>query len=303
MVKYYETQLYIALRNWFFAHVMNPLAYWITSNYRILSSFESIKFILEHRCSVSRYGDGEFYVMMGAGNGFQDPNNKLAERLRQVITTEDAPNFMVGIPLPMKDLSGLIDGYPPFFWRFYMGKHVWFINRFIKPDRTYLNTQFTRFYYEVKDKSQCGEHIALIRQIWENIDIVIVEGEKTRSGVGNDLYDNAKSVQRILGPATNAFDRYDEILSAITTNVTKERLILLSLGMTATVLAYDLAKLGYWAIDLGHLDIEYEWYLQGLVMDKPIPVQGKFTNEANGGNTVDECQDPVYLSQIICNLA
>jgi hypothetical protein len=39
----------------------------------------------------------------------------------------------------------------------------------------------------------------------------------------------------------------------------KNILILISLGPTATVLAYDLAKLGYWAIDIGHIDNEYEW--------------------------------------------
>ena len=76
--------------------------------------------------------------------------------------------------------------------------------------------------------------------------------------------------------------------------------MLLSLGMTATVLAYDLAKLGYWAIDMGHLDIEYEWYLKGdNNMDKPLSVKGKFTNEAVGGNEVGECTDAQYLNEII----
>lgn len=75
---------------------------------------------------------------------------------------------------------------------------------------------------------------------------------------------------------------------------------LLSLGMTATVLAYDLAKLGYWAIDMGQ-DIEYKWYLKGdNNMDKALPVKGKFTNEAVAGNEVGECNDAQYLSQIIC---
>lgn len=297
-----DTHAYQIVRNWFFSHVLNPLAYVITSRYQIKNSKDSIRYILDYKCSLSRFGDGEFYVMMGLGNGFQEPNDKLASMLKRVITSNDAPNLKIGIPLPMKDVSGLIDGYPPFFWRFYMGKHIWFINKFIRKDYQYLNTQFTRFYYEVKDKSRCGEHLALIKKIWQDRDIVIVEGIQTRSGVGNDLYDNAKSIQRILGPATNAFDRYDEILAAITISVSKDRLILLSLGMTATVLAYDLAKLGYQAIDLGHLDIEYEWYLQGRVMDKPVPVRGKYTNEAEGGNEVDACCDPLYLSQIICKI-
>lgn len=31
-------------------------------------------------------------------------------------------------------------------------------------------------------------------------------------GVGKDLYENAKSVKRIICPTNNAFDKYDEIL-------------------------------------------------------------------------------------------
>lgn len=130
--------------------------------------------------------------------------------------------------------------------------------------------------------------------------MVIVEGVETRSGIGNDLYDNATSLQRILGPATNAFDMYDKMLETIIQHVSKDKLILLCYGMTATVLAYDLAKLGYWAIDLGHLDIEYEWFKLGIT--KRIAIKGKFTNEASGGNKVEECTDPKYLSQIICDI-
>ena len=39
-------------------------------------------------------------------------------------------------------------------------------------------------------------------------------------------------------------------------------MIIIALGPTATVLAYDLAKEGYQALDMGHFDIEYEWYLR-----------------------------------------
>ena len=72
-------------------------------------------------------------------------------------------------------------------------------------NKVYLDTQLTRFYYEKKDKSKCNEHIELIKQIWNERDIVIVEGCKTRSGIGNDLYDNANSIQRVLGPALSGF--------------------------------------------------------------------------------------------------
>ena len=36
------------------------------------------------------------------------------------------------------------------------------------------------------------------------------------------------------------------------------------LGPTATVLAYDLAQLGYWVMDTGQFDVEYEWFLKSV---------------------------------------
>lgn len=36
------------------------------------------------------------------------------------------------------------------------------------------------------------------------------------------------------------------------------------------MLSYELAKLGYQAIDLGHLDIEYEWFRMGAKGRVPI---------------------------------
>lgn len=50
--------------------------------------------------------------------------------------------------------------------------------------------------------------------------------------------------------------------------------------MTATVLAYDLSLYGYQAVDIGHIDIEYEWLRMGAKTKVPVP--GKFTNEAHG---------------------
>lgn len=300
-MRYYETKLYQTAREWYFQHIGIPISYRYNQRYGILDSMQSIKYIIDNKCSVSRFGDGEFYVMMGLGNGFQDPNPQLAKRLTEVISANDAPNHVIGIPLPIKDTSMLVDGYPRFFWEHFTCRYSTFLHKHISSDKTYLNTQFSRFYNENWDKSKCPAHIALIKKIWNKKDIVIVEGEKTRSGIGNDLYDNAHSVQRILGPATNAFERYNEMLHAIIQNVSKDKLILMSYGMSATVFAYDLAKLGYWAIDLGHLDIEYEWFRMGAT-NQHQAIRNKFTNEAPEGDRVEDCHDPLYLSQIICKV-
>ena len=80
--------------------------------------------------------------------------------------------------------------------------------------------------------------------------------------------------------------------------VIEKRLILIALGPTATILAYDLYKLGYQVIDVGHIDIEYEWYLRKS--KKRIRIEYKFVNEAkNGGKNIKKIKDVNYYKQII----
>ena len=62
-------------------------------------------------------------------------------------------------------------------------------------------------------------------------------------------------------------------------------------------MAYDLARAGFQAIDIGHIDIEYEWYLMKAT-DK-VPIKYKYVNEALGGKHVRDTNDSKYLSQII----
>ena len=77
----------------------------------------------------------------------------------------------------------------------------------------------------------------------------------------------------------------------------KDYRVLIALGPAATVLAYDLYQAGYQAIDIGHLDIEFEWFLHKS--DKRELIPGKYVAEA-GGMAEDTLQDDQrYLEQII----
>lgn len=101
----YDT-LKLKVKGFYITHIQIPLAYWWTSKLRILSDLDSIQYVLDHHCSVSRYGDGEFGILRGIGNGFQMPNSALAKRLAEILESDpaDRKNFMIGIPLPIKDL-------------------------------------------------------------------------------------------------------------------------------------------------------------------------------------------------------
>ena len=281
-------------------YVRIPLAHKQFERINILNSIDSIKYIIEHKCSVSRFGDGEFIMLLGGGyDDYQGADQKLAKRLKEVLVSTDAPNHIVGLPMPLKHTIGLRPSSRDFWDYFTLRKGVSLLP-YLSTSRLYIDTQLSRFYIMYIDKSHCGNQLNLLKAIWDNQDVVIIEGTKSRTGIGNDLYDNVKSLSRILGPATDAFSMYDEMLEAIVRYVSKDNLILLSYGPTATILAYDLAKLGYWAIDIGHLDIEYEWFKMGAI-DK-VAINGKFTNEAKGGRFVKSNEDKEYLQQIIFDI-
>ena len=157
----------------------------------------------------------------------------------------------------------------------------------------------SRFYLPYIDKSDCKIIVEKLKQWFRDRDVLIVEGENTRFGLGNELLLFAKEVKRILCPPKNAYKIYSKILERIKLE-DKKQLILLALRPTSTILAYDLAKEGYQAVDIGHMDIEYEWYLRKA--DRKIDIENKAVNEVSG--VVDkEIKDKelkdMYESQII----
>ena len=145
------------------------------------------------------------------------------------------------------------------------------------------------------------DYIIKFKTIWDKRNILIIEGEKTRMGIGNDLFNNSKSIKRIICPVVNAFSAYEKILKYIRLlKPNKEDLILISLGPTATALVYDLLYLGNQIIDFGHFDINYEYYLRNAT--KKIKIPYKYVNEVPGGSkNITSIIDNNYYKQIIFN--
>ena len=114
------------------------------------------------------------------------------------------------------------------------------------------------------------------------------------------MFDGAKSIQRIICPSRDAFSKYEEIKNACLGH-SKRKLFILALGPTATVLAYDLAKEGYRALDVGHLDIEYEW-MKHHALEK-ILIKDKYVNEVKGGRKITVIHDEKYLNEICLDLS
>ena len=264
--------------------------------FNIHNSFETIEYIISNHASVSRFGDGEFKIMMGEGIGFQDADIPLAKRLNEILNSS-GKNFkhIVCIPYPLESLHGLKKRSRNF-WLKFISDNYRPLLKMIPLHVIFYDANFTRFYMDFQEINNCRKKIDEIKRIWNKREVVIVEGTGTRMGVNNDLFNNVKSLRRIICPSRNAFNVYNHIFTYICNNIEKEALVLCALGMTATVLAFDLYNVGYQAIDIGHIDIEYEWFLMNA--KEKSPVVGKSVNEC-GINNPDEVDSVIYREQII----
>lgn len=262
----------------------------------IKSIEETIEKIIETNASVSRYGDGELDIMVGRNIPFQKYHPILAQKMKDILLTEDE-RFLVCLNDVLISYDNLAPA-PRKYWRNNLRVNLKHYVHLLKSDKVYYNTCITRPYMRYADKSNSKKEFDLLKKIWRGRDIVFVEGNKSRLGVGNDLFDSAKSIRRILCPAKNAFDYYEEIIKSIKKHCSSKDLLLIALGPTATAMSYDLYRLGYQAIDMGHVDIEYEWFKMGAT--EKVPVKNKYTNEAIGGTDVEALlSDEHYEREII----
>lgn len=272
----------------------------VLGRYNIVSPIETIEKIVKDNASISRFGDGEFDMIYGVGMNYQKYNPKLAQRLEEILLSQDK-GMLIGIPgIVNLDYCNQYTGFATEFWPKWLKKYKFKLLRILRKNRKYYSAQITRFYLDYKDKSNTQEYVKKLKEIWNNKDVVIVEGEKSRLGVGNDLFDNMKSIQRIICPSEDAFEIYDKIYEECL-NIDKNKLILLALGPTATVLAYDLFKAGYRAIDIGHVDIEYEWFLRKATTK--IKIENKYVTEVKEGRiNIQEIKDDKYQREIIAKI-
>lgn len=266
----------------------------------ILSADETISLIVDKHYSISRNGDGEIDLMTGESIPFQVYDARLAKIMKEAISASHE-KYISALP-------DIFNGYLQFnskaksYYDHYLRIKRWAYYKLAK-GKVYGNAFISRFYIDYVDNSGAKQRVANLKRIWKNQDVVIVEGRDSKLGVNNDLFAGAKSIARILGPAENAFAKYDELKRVVKENSTKSTLILLALGPTATAMAYELAVDGYWAVDIGHIDIEYEWML--MRADHKVPVPGKYTNESADGKLIGSLPEEAlnkYHNEIIAHV-
>lgn len=239
---------------------------------------ETIDELLCTEKSMVRFGDGEIVMIKGGDLMLQKASPEIAEGLRKILAYPDE-KLMVTIPDIFDTLSDHHSASRQF-WK----DHLLFCRKtyekYCDSGRSYYSTFVSRGYYYARDRSKCGAQFAKIRKIWENRDVVVVEGERTHNGVGNDLLDTARSVERIICPPSDAYGAVPAILD-VCTAYGKDRLFLLSVGVAAKFLAVELFERGYRVLDIGNLDMEYEWFVRRAPGKMKLEKHESVSEEAN----------------------
>lgn len=273
------------------------IKYWPLPDVRSID--ETLDKIIKEKYSISRFGDGEFlYIIDKLNLPFQKYNKELSNKLATILKS-DFNKHMVALPNAYHSLENL-NRDSLLTWKSQISWIYPRLKKYLIKDKVYYNANITRLYMPFNDKSKSASYFEKIMNVWKGREVLLVEGEKSRLGVGNDLFAHATKLERILVPMHHAFSKYKEILLEVQKHSTS-KLVLLAIGPTATVISYELAVgYGYQAIDIGNLDLEYEWYKRGSSSRVKIP--GKYTSEAIGGRIVEDMDNSLYKAQTIAKI-
>jgi glycosyltransferase family protein len=219
--------------------------------YKISNEYDTIQTILVRKASLGRFGDGELRVCIGGKIKSQDYNYKLKKRLIEVLGSNYF-NFLIGVPRVFYRRSH----YPSeFHWRKFFTRSK--IRNLLEDHKQYYSSFISRV--ESAPNIINRDYWDLVKQLWQGRDIVIVEGEHNQfseSCKQSGFLKGAASITILKCASKNAFNHYYSILEQCL-HYPKASLFVLSLGATATVLAYDLFSKGRQALDVGRLGIHY----------------------------------------------
>lgn len=212
----------------------------------VFSDEKTIQLIKEKNRSFCRFGDGEFKLIIGeVHKSFQDVDPELNRRMLEVLNSNEN-NILIGInSLESFDQIGRV-------WRKFIIRIGDKVLQLLDTSRNYPSSLVFR-QLPTNNKEAFIQKVKLIKSIWEKRDILLVVGKNSRFLYEDEIFNNAASVSYVYGPAKNAFNEYDKLMSEIRKYDKDKYLVLPVLGPTATIMAYDLAKEGYQAIDFGQM--------------------------------------------------
>lgn len=217
----------------------------------ILSAEETIDYIINNKVSVARIGDGEELLHNILNRNCHFPI--LKEKLIKVMQDGSNSNCLVCI------LSFyLADSQANYFLK---KAHAYYWSNVIRAE-TFKNLPFNKgcvfgdaysflSYFRDGDSTDVIESKKKhLRKIWDNRRVLFVINKNSPIVADKTEFCNVTKKAYIYGPNGNAFSEYDRMMKEIK-QYDSDWLIYIEMGACATVMAYELSKLGYQALDMG----------------------------------------------------
>lgn len=211
---------------------------------RFLSDRETIDYLRKERKGIVRFGDGEASYLAGYSFPHQREEPALRERLKQLLLEYgDTSPALVAIPHDLVFGKRFEDRKTS---KRYWNAARYALMPYIKKGRTYGSAFCFRVNHVVDPDLR--SYVAGLMELFRGEDLIVA--------TSGDAYRGVVEPQEVVSvPKENAFARYADIKASI---MEKARgydtpLVLVSCGITATALAWELNRLGIRAYDVGLL--------------------------------------------------
>lgn len=227
----------------------------------IKTSEETIQELLNSNKSLARFGDAEIAIINGEGMFYQKYDKKLAMRMQEIIANEQE-NLCVGINnifAPFQNVIGLLRDTNHMEKNCYM----YSVPKCRRDYDKYINYSMQYYSTEYFSKQHCGRDFEIWRHYFKGKKLVLVGCKEAADNLKFNVYDTAQELHYEFVPNRDCFSVYDETLSRLKC-YDKSFIHILMCGATACVLASDLCKEGFKALDLGHFAKHYDWYKRGI---------------------------------------
>lgn len=242
----------------------------------ILSKDETIAKIMNKNMSVARIGDGEYRVMYGLNNVWDNNNSPfLKNELLKILKQGSTSKCLVCInPFYLYENTSL---WLSSYWLLYIKSYL--ENFEFNKEEYYGDAYvFSRLFENIYKRINLAalnaskkfrasdlyvfdeQKLHYLKQLFNNRSIVFVVKENSFTIEDKlNLFDGAVSKHFVYVPARNCIAEYDRIFKEIQ-SYDKKCLIYLECGEVATVLAYKLSELGYQALDMGNFYMRFLSY-------------------------------------------
>jgi hypothetical protein len=220
----------------------------------ILNDLITLEKFTKEKLSISRFGDGEFFHLFNSNynnaSGRQKCSKEIKLKLEKIINSE-SEKILIGISgflAKQDEIEDNFKDYTPYMKKFIKKTIKNIQNKYPELiNKQFYSAEITR----ITNSKYQEEIIKIFDNYFGNNDFVFVGNKMVIKLIKNKFIDKFKKIQFIEVKKQNAYDDYDVILNQII-KLGKNNIYLLAIGITATILSFDLSEKGFIGVDIGH---------------------------------------------------